>query len=117
MPNVHALPFVDNVASWLRGASFAVIKSGGVTVSECLATHCPMIIYRPQPGQETDNAALMKRIGGAEVAQNLDDFRDALIRMKSSSQRMRMTSACASIGRPEAAKRIVEHVLHRLNVR
>ena len=116
-PNIHALPFVNNVASWLRGASFAVIKSGGVTVSECLATHCPMIIYHPQPGQETNNAAFMKSIGAAEVVQNLDDFRDALIKMKSSSQRMRMTSACASVARPEAAKRIVEHVLHRLNVR
>lgn len=117
MPNVHALPFVENIASWLRGASFAVIKSGGVTVSECLAAHCPMVIYRPQPGQETDNAALMKRIGAAEVAHNLDDFRDALIRTKSPSQRMRMASACSAVAHPEAAKRIVEHVLRRLNVR
>jgi processive 1,2-diacylglycerol beta-glucosyltransferase len=116
-PDIHGLPFVNNVSSWLRGASFAVIKPGGVTVSECLASHCPMVIYHPQPGQEANNAAFMKRIGAADIARNSEEFYTILKRMKSSSQRTEMAFACASVARPDAAKRIVEHALQRLKIR
>lgn len=113
VPNLYALPFVENVADWLRDASFAVIKSGGITVSECLACACPMIIFHPQPGQEKNNAIFMERMGAAKIARNLNEFDNALEIMQSPVQRKKMSATCTSLAHPNAAIHIVEHILAR----
>ncbi len=76
--DVIGLPFVNNVADWLWHADLAIIKSGGVTVTECLATGCPVIAYRPQPGQELDNAHFVRDIGAGTVARNASELKMAL---------------------------------------
>ncbi|MCL6594052.1 MAG: galactosyldiacylglycerol synthase, partial [Alicyclobacillus sp.] len=58
-PGIHAHGFVEQVAPYLQGAAFAVLKAGGLTVAEALAAACPMLLYKPQPGQEADNAAFV----------------------------------------------------------
>lgn len=48
--------FTNRVAAYMQAADLLVTKSGGLTVSEALATHLPMIVFDAIPGQEEDNA-------------------------------------------------------------
>ncbi len=116
-PHIHALPFIDNVADWLQGADFAVVKSGGVTVSECLASACPMLIYRPQPGQEMDNAEFLVRHGAAKAVNSTTELVRALRTLRHSTTRAAMQAACLSLARPDAAAAVVEHTLQQVQAR
>lgn len=110
---LHALPYVENVAEWLRGASLAIVKAGGVTVSECLASQCPMIFYRPQPGQEADNATFLTRMGAGKVVNNERELVDVLTNRTFWYEIARMRDVCASLAHPDASDVIVEYVLAR----
>jgi len=53
----------------LMGVSDLVItKAGGLTISEALAMELPMLLYRPIPGQETQNASFLVKSRVAVLA-------------------------------------------------
>jgi processive 1,2-diacylglycerol beta-glucosyltransferase len=112
---LRALPYVDNVAELFRGASLAVVKAGGVTVSECLVSQCPMIFYRPQPGQEADNADFLERMGAGKVVRNERDLIDILTNRTFWSEIARMKEVCASLAHPDASDVIAEYVLGQVH--
>ncbi|MBX5437552.1 MAG: galactosyldiacylglycerol synthase [Alicyclobacillaceae bacterium] len=117
LPRVYGLPFQHNVASWLQRASAAVIKSGGITVSECLASLCPMVLFRPLAGQEADNAHFIERLGAGKVARTLEELSSALKALQEPDTVARMVRACQEAARLDAADRIVEHVFRRVRER
>jgi processive 1,2-diacylglycerol beta-glucosyltransferase len=111
MPRVHAVPFVSNMADWMRHARFAVIKSGGMTVAESLAMSCPMLIYRPIPGQERDNALFVERAGAGMIARNPNDYAKALAAFTDPLRYRHMVDQCARVAAPHAAENIVLHMI------
>lgn len=117
VPNLHALPFIENVADWIRGASFSIIKSGGITISECLACGCPMILFRPQPGQEEGNARFVERASAARIARSVKELSQALQVMQVPIHRNRMSRSCTTLARPKSAIHIVDHVLNQAALR
>ncbi|MCL6549121.1 MAG: hypothetical protein K6T30_09470, partial [Alicyclobacillus sp.] len=117
LPRVYALPYQQNVASWLQRASAAVIKAGGITVSECLASLCPMVLFRPLPGQEADNARFVERLGAGLVAHTPEQLGTALAKVADPVAAQAMVQACRVAARLEAADRIVEHVFRRVRER
>lgn len=60
--------FVDNVHEWMAAADLLVTKPGGLTTAEAVATGLPMLLYKPLPGQETDNSAFLREAGVAVEA-------------------------------------------------
>ncbi|WP_058301398.1 MGDG synthase family glycosyltransferase [Gorillibacterium timonense] len=57
--------YVDNVHEWMAAADLLITKPGGLTTSEAIATGLPMLLYKPLPGQETDNSAFLVEAGVA----------------------------------------------------
>ncbi|MEG1641488.1 MAG: glycosyltransferase [Synergistaceae bacterium] len=53
--NVMIYGFVSNMEDFYCASDVAVIKPGGLSTSECLATGLPMILTDPIPGQEKLN--------------------------------------------------------------
>jgi processive 1,2-diacylglycerol beta-glucosyltransferase len=47
-------------------------KAGGATVHEAIAARCPMLIHHLVPGQEEGNLALLRQIGGGDLADSPD---------------------------------------------
>jgi processive 1,2-diacylglycerol beta-glucosyltransferase len=47
-----------------------ITKPGGLTISEALALELPMLLYKPLPGQEQDNAAFLIKAGAALQAKD-----------------------------------------------
>lgn len=60
--------FIDYVHELMALSDVIVTKPGGLTVSEALALELPMLLYKPIPGQEQDNARYLARIGAAMEA-------------------------------------------------
>lgn len=116
-PNVHGLPFVGNVAAWFQHASFAVIKAGGLTVTECLVSGCPMLIYKPQPGQEEENARFMEMAGVALCASRLPELAEQLHKLKDPAVIQNMRRACERLARPHAADWIADQMVALLRKR
>lgn len=105
----RVLGFTENVGVWMRAADVIISKPGGLTSSEMLAAHTPLVIFSPIPGPELRNSDYLLEQGaaikvnrpqtlGARVGELLAD-RD---------RRARMAAAAARIAYPEAATTIVQ---------
>ncbi len=116
-PGLKALPFVENVASWLRSAAFAVVKPGGVTVAECLASGCPMLFYRPPLGQELDNAKWVTKLGAGRIATNITELSSAARWLSQPENGNSASASALSLGQADAATLVVKDVIHRVTTR
>jgi processive 1,2-diacylglycerol beta-glucosyltransferase len=114
-PRLRGLPYVEDVAPLFQNASLAIVKSGGITVSELLACKCPMIFYRPQPGQEEDNAAFLEKMGAGIVVRNHKDLFRTISHADFTRVTQSMKHNCAKLARPFAAESIVNHVLDKVS--
>ena len=61
--NVKILEFTNQVPELMSISDLVVTKPGGLTTSESLASHLPMLIINPIPGQEEENAKLLVKNG------------------------------------------------------
>lgn len=60
---VRILEFTNKVPELMSIADLVVTKPGGLTTSESLASHLPMVIINPIPGQEEENAEFLESKG------------------------------------------------------
>jgi len=98
------LGFVDNVFEWMGLADLLISKAGGLTTSEALASNLPMLIYRPIPGQEEGNADYLMQAGVAEVANNMEQFKEKFrLLMNNPAMLSHMAERCKLIKKPLAA--------------
>jgi processive 1,2-diacylglycerol beta-glucosyltransferase len=54
-----------NINELMRMSDIIITKPGGVTTAEVLANHLPMVIVKPLPGQEANNASYLIEKGAA----------------------------------------------------
>ena len=108
--------YTRHVERLMACSDLAITKPGGLTTSECLAMGLPMIVNAPIPGQEERNAdylleqgAAWKAIDGVALGWRLRELRDDPGRLAAMAARAR------AIGRPDAARRVVDTVLARLD--
>jgi len=93
--------FVDNVEELMSVSDLIITKAGGLTVSEALTKHLPLVIYKPIPGQEEENAHFVQRIGAGCVAGNEDELEQLLnryLRHPEDIEKMRRKAAVALPG-------------------
>lgn len=63
--NIHVLGFITNGPEYLIISDFVITKPGGLTVTECLCFHKPMVLIRNSGGQEKDNIKFLTKRGYA----------------------------------------------------
>lgn len=104
--------FTDSVEKIMACANLVISKPGGLTSSECLAMGLPMIVHAPIPGQEEHNADYLLEQGVAFKA--IDEtglvFRVNLL-MNSPEKLMGMSEKARKLGRPFAARSVLDIVL------
>ncbi|MGG1879522.1 glycosyltransferase [Paenibacillus cisolokensis] len=67
-PQTRIMGYVDRMHELMAVADLIVTKAGGLTVSEALTMERPMLLFKPLPGQEQDNADYLVGIGVARQA-------------------------------------------------
>jgi len=110
------LGFTTTIHRVMAASDLAITKSGGLTTSECLALGLPMIVVSPIPGQEERNAdhllengAALKAYDPATLAYRVD------LLLKDRARLAGMAQRAAALGRPDAARRILDCVLGDLD--
>lgn len=106
------LPFTKTVERVMAASDFAVTKPGGLTTSECLAMGLPMIIVSPIPGQEERNEEYLLENGAALKAYDAAGLEYRVRRLIYDPAKLAsMREAARALGRPHAARAIMERVL------
>ncbi|UUZ91920.1 glycosyltransferase [Paenibacillus sp. P25] len=104
--------FVDHVHELMALSDLIITKPGGLTVSEALALEPPMMLYKPIPGQEQDNAAYLVGLGAAMEAKNAADLRHQLQRLiENRSLLQHLKRNARSNRRKEGALRTLDAIL------
>jgi len=110
------LGFTRHVEQVMACCDLAITKPGGLTTSECLAMGLPMIVNSPIPGQEERNAdylleqgAAWKAIDGVALAWRVAQLRQDPARLAV------MAAHARGIGRPNAARDVIDAVLADLD--
>lgn len=109
--------FVENIAELMAVSDLLVTKPGGLTSAEAMCCGLPLIIYRPIPGQEEENAKRLIKQGCALRANTpaaLTAIVDMLLTERGRLAQMRQNSL--TIARPDAAE-AAARVIHRLAVK
>jgi processive 1,2-diacylglycerol beta-glucosyltransferase len=110
--------FVDTMAELMASSDLIVSKAGGLTVSEALGLGVPLVLYHVIPGQERLNADYVVRHGAGLVASGPSEVARAVSDCLEQPQRLAaMARQAKALGRPEAAKEIVDTVLDPLLMR
>lgn len=63
--NVTILDYVDRMAALMAASDLVICKSGGLTVTECICAHIPMILLGRTYGQEKINRRMLTAMGAA----------------------------------------------------
>ena len=104
--------FVKNMHELMAASDFTVAKSGGLTVSECMAMGLPMIVFDPVPGQEERNADYLLENGAALRANSLSVLLYKFKRLLNEPERLaRMRDAIRRLAHPHAARDVCDAVM------
>ena len=76
--NVKIIGFSNEVPKLMRISDLVVTKPGGLTTSESLASHLPMVVINPIPGQEEENAEFLESKGIAVWIKKTDDSKKVI---------------------------------------
>lgn len=106
--------YTDRVERLMACADLVVTKPGGSTVAECLAMGLPMILNAPIPGQEEHNANFLLEQGAALKACDLSTLEYRIRYLMAHPARLaEMAGRARMLGRPHAARQVLETVLVR----
>ena len=107
-----ALGFTDEMEKLMAAADLVVTKPGGLTISECLALGKPMLLVSPIPGQEEHNAGFLMEEGAAWLAYDTIGLEYKMARLMAAPEQLaRMASRSRALGKPDAARRVLDCVL------
>lgn len=79
-PQVMVMGYVNRMHELMAIADLMITKPGGLTISEALTMELPMLLFKPVPGQEQDNADYLVGIGVAQQADE-GELKDRLLHM------------------------------------
>ncbi|MBI3580215.1 MAG: hypothetical protein HY089_12500 [Ignavibacteriales bacterium] len=110
--------FVNNIHDLMDAADVLISKSGGLTSSEAMAKHLPMIIIDPIPGQESRNADIIVEQGAGWKAMDLPNIQYKLMRIIENSALLdQAKKATMLVAKPNAAHDVLSKVLRIVDLK
>ncbi len=109
--------FVSEVYELMAVSDLMLTKAGGLTISEALAVQLPMLLYRPIPGQEVQNAKFLVRAGVAVLARNRKQVSEHLydLLVKNPGKRALMKEKALKVRKVNSAEDIAEILMDLAN--
>ncbi len=81
IPDVIALPYIENMSALMDAADVMLTKPGGLTVTEAMTKRVPLVLTLPIPGGEERNAEFLAEMGLAVAAHTVRAAADAAYRL------------------------------------
>jgi processive 1,2-diacylglycerol beta-glucosyltransferase len=110
----QVLGFATNMHELMAVADLLITKPGGLTSSEALALGKPMVILNPIPGQEAANSDFLLEHGAAAKVNRVEDLPYRIEQLLGSPKLTEMGRAAKGLGRPGAARDIVNEAVRRV---
>lgn len=108
LPNATVLDYVDDMAALMRTCDLAILKSGGLTVTECLCAELPMILLGKSYGQEKANTTMLTSFGASMHATTSRELIMQLRHLHDNSDALHgLLVNAGALRRPDAARDIV----------
>ncbi len=110
--NVKILEFTNQVPELMSISDLVVTKPGGLTTSESLASHLPMLIINPIPGQEEENAEFLEDKGIAIWLRKNDDSKSIIENLLADNKKLNlMKENTKLLARPHSTETICKMIL------
>lgn len=117
LDNVTVLDYVDDMVSLMHASDLAILKSGGLTVTECLCARLPMVLLGKSYGQEKANTTLLTSYGASMHATTAAELVSILGRLHEHPEALDALLVNASaLRRPRAAEDIVSATMELVGV-
>ena len=111
---VKVLGFTDKVPELMNISCAVVTKPGGLTTTESLASHLPMLIINPIPGQEEENAKFLEKNGVGVWLKNNDNIENVIYSFFSSDENLKeMSNNAEKLSKKDSTKDICEIILNK----
>lgn len=109
---LHSYGYVENIDELYRLANVMVTKPGGITLTEATAIGTPLILYKPVPGQEKENALFFTEKGAAitvhyqnELIESIDSL------LKNREWQMSIHTSLKKLHQPQSPQVILDDIL------
>ncbi len=113
--SLNVLGFTTEVAQLMAASDLVVTKAGGVTVAETLAAGRPLVIYRPAPGQEEENAHWLWTGRACLVANDGKQLGQTVQRLlRDARARDELAGSARRLAKPGAAQTVAEDIIREL---
>jgi processive 1,2-diacylglycerol beta-glucosyltransferase len=111
-PSLTIIGYANNMCELMAAADCIVTKPGGITLSEAITAELPLLLFRPLPGQELDNARYLVQRGAAFLARTPEDLANRLQELLQNEEQLEaMRQAVRSLRRPDAAHAVVLDIM------
>ena len=112
---LYPFGFSDKIPELMAAADLIITKPGGLTSSEALSRHLPMVIFRPIPGQEEANTKYLVDNEVAFSVKSLIDLRKAVSKLLYDDKLLAtMRVRAGLLAKPSAAADIAREIIVRM---
>ena len=106
---VKIIEFSNEVPKLMAIANLVVTKPGGLTTSESLASHLPMVVINPIPGQEEENAEFLESKNIAIWIKKSDDSKEIIKNLLNNKEKISIMKENTKIlARPNSTRDICD---------
>ncbi|WP_456266969.1 MULTISPECIES: diglucosyl diacylglycerol synthase [unclassified Bacillus (in: firmicutes)] len=85
---LKALGYVEQIDELFRVTDCMITKPGGITLTEATAIGVPVILYKPVPGQEKENALFFEDYGAAIVINRHEDILETVTNLLQNEEKL-----------------------------
>ncbi|MBO1515630.1 diglucosyl diacylglycerol synthase [Metabacillus bambusae] len=109
---IKVLSYVERVDELYRIASCMITKPGGITLTEATALGVPVILFKPVPGQEKENAHFFEDNNAAIIVNQIEDISEEVHKLLENEHRLdQMKMNIKNLHVPGSADLIVEDMI------
>lgn len=112
---VKLFEYTDKVPELMSISSAVITKAGGLTITECLASHLPIVIINPIPGQEEENAEFLEQNNLAIWIKKGDSIARTLKNLSRNQEKLQtMVDNSKRFAKPKAAEKICKILMKEI---
>ena len=111
-PHHKICKFVDNMEELMAASDVMITKPGGLSITEALANHLPLIFFSAIPGQEAGNVRVLAANGIGISDKSLSEIVSELKTLASSPDKLQAAcQATRKLARPHSVEDIIQQLI------
>jgi processive 1,2-diacylglycerol beta-glucosyltransferase len=116
--NVKIMGFVDQIQELMAVSSCIITKAGGITLTEAIVLQLPILVFRPLPGQELENALYLAQKNLLYITSKVSEMKKIVHQLISNhEQRNQLKQAMGVMQKKPASEIVVSEILKQIDHR